>query len=35
MEKMPKQTEFADNKQIKKLIGYININENIKEIYSK
>ena len=33
--KMPKQTEFAHNKQIKKLIGYININESVKEIYAK
>ena len=32
---MPKQTEFADKKEIKKLIGYININESVKEIYSK
>ena len=29
---MPKQTEFANNKEIKKLVGYININKRIKEI---
>ena len=32
---MPKQTEFADKKEIKKLVGYININESVKEIYAK
>ena len=29
---MPKQTEFANNKEIKKLVGYININKSIKDI---
>tara|TARA_R110000824_G_scaffold176451_2_gene355432 strand:+ start:5941 stop:6354 length:414 start_codon:yes stop_codon:yes gene_type:complete len=28
---MPKQTEFANNKEIKKLVGYININKSVKE----
>ena len=32
---MPKQTEFADKRKIKKLVGYININESVKEIYAK
>ena len=32
---LPKQTEFADKKEIKKLVGYININESVKEIYAK
>ena len=30
-----KQTEFADKRKIKKLVGYININESVKEIYAK
>ena len=29
---MPKQTEFQNNKEIKKLVGYININKSIKDI---
>ena len=30
---MPKQTEFADNRKMRKLVGFININESIREIY--
>ena len=32
---LKKQTEFADKRKIKKLVGYININESVKEIYAK
>jgi hypothetical protein len=32
---LPKQTEYADKRKIKKLVGYININESVKEIYAK
>ena len=28
---LKKQTEFADKKEIKKLVGYININKSVKE----
>ena len=32
---LKKQTEFADKRKIKKLVGYININESVQEIYAK
>jgi hypothetical protein len=32
---LPKQTEFADKRKIKKLVGYININQSVRTIYAK